>query len=65
MTTSNQGLSTGAGPPAPVDSRPEAIKAKPVRHWGRWISAVIVIYLVIALLVLVHQEPQRRLGHGR
>jgi polar amino acid transport system permease protein len=57
MTTSNQGLSTGAGPPAPVDTRPEAIKAKPVRHWGRWISAIIVIYLVIALLYSFIKSP--------
>ncbi len=35
--------------PAPGAARPEAIKAIPVRHWGRWIGAAIVIYLVVAL----------------
>ena len=29
---------------------PEAIKAIPVRHWGRWVSAVVVVAL-LALLV--------------
>jgi polar amino acid transport system permease protein len=37
--------------------RPEAIKAIPVRHWGRWISAVIVIYLVVALLYSFIKSP--------
>ena len=45
--------------------RPEAIKAIPVRHWGRWVSAVVVIYLVDRAHLLVRQEPQRRLDHGR
>ncbi len=40
----------GAGVPAPAAGRPEAIKAIPIRHWGRWISAAIVIYLVVALV---------------
>lgn len=40
----------GAGMPAPARSRPETIKAIPVRHWGRWIGAIIVIYLVAALI---------------
>ena len=40
----------GAGMPAPAGGRPEAIKAIPIRHWGRWISAAIVIYLVAALV---------------
>lgn len=39
----------GAGT-APAAGRPEAIKAIPIRHWGRWASAAIVIYLVAALV---------------
>jgi hypothetical protein len=38
MATQDQSLSAGAGLPAPAATRPEAIKAIPVRHWGRWIS---------------------------
>ena len=44
------GVAAGAGLPAPAASRPEAIKAIPVRHWGRWIGAFVVIYLVAALV---------------
>ncbi|ADB50427.1 amino acid ABC transporter permease [Conexibacter woesei] len=33
-----------AGPP------PEAIKAIPVRHWGRWVSAAIVLLIVASLV---------------
>jgi len=40
----------GAGLPAPAAARPEAIKAIPIRHWGRWLGAAIVIYLVAALV---------------
>ncbi len=46
----NQSLPAGAGVPAPAGTRPEAIKAIPVRHWGRWISAAVVVYLVVALV---------------
>jgi polar amino acid transport system permease protein len=31
----------------------EAVKAVPVRHWGQWVSAVIVLVLVAALVVSV------------
>jgi polar amino acid transport system permease protein len=31
-------------------SRPEAIKAVPIRHWGRWIASVVILYIFIALL---------------
>ena len=50
-------MSAGAGLPAPAGSRPEAIKAIPVRHWGRWISAVVVIYLVVALIYSFAKNP--------
>jgi polar amino acid transport system permease protein len=32
------------------DSRPEAIKAVPVRHWGRWIASVVILYIFAALI---------------
>ncbi len=47
---------TAAGPPAAA-SRPEAIKAIPVRHWGRWISAAIVLFLLIALIYSFIKSP--------
>jgi polar amino acid transport system permease protein len=30
--------------------RPEAIKAVPIRHWGRWIASVIILYIFVALI---------------
>ncbi|MFJ4843972.1 MULTISPECIES: amino acid ABC transporter permease [unclassified Streptomyces] len=42
--------STPAGPPAGVASHPEAIKAIPVRHYGRWVAALVVL-AVLGLLV--------------
>ena len=47
----------GAGLPAPATGRPEAIKAIPVRHWGRWVGAAVVIYLVAALLFSFIKNP--------
>jgi polar amino acid transport system permease protein len=38
-------------------ARPEAIKAIPVRHWGRWLSAAIVVYLLAALLFSFIKNP--------
>ncbi len=40
----------GKGKPAPASSVPDAIKAIPVRHYGRWVSAVVVLAL-LGLLV--------------
>ena len=57
MAIQDQSVSAGAAPPAPADTRPEAIKAIPVRHWGRWISAVVVIYLVTALIYSFIKSP--------
>ncbi|MER5180490.1 amino acid ABC transporter permease [Streptomyces sp. NPDC002896] len=36
--------------PPPPPAGPEAIKAVPVRHYGRWISAVIAIALLVAII---------------
>jgi polar amino acid transport system permease protein len=30
--------------------RPEAIKAVPIRHWGRWVASVVILYILVALL---------------
>jgi polar amino acid transport system permease protein len=30
--------------------RPEAIKAVPIRHWGRWVASVVILYLFAALI---------------
>jgi len=53
----DQSVSAGAGLPAPAGTRPEAIKAIPVRHWGRWVSAVVVIYLVVAIIYSFAKNP--------
>lgn len=46
-----------AGTPAVVnrrsngaDTRPEAIKAVPIRHWGRWIASVVILYIFVGLV---------------
>lgn len=43
----------GAASSAPVAAepveRPRPIKAIPVRHWGRWVSAAVLLFLVFAL----------------
>ena len=56
-TIQDQSLPVGAGLPAPTSTRPEAIKAIPVRHWGRWISAAVVIYIVVALVYSFIKSP--------
>ena len=46
----------GTSPPG-TGERPEPIKAIPVRHWGRWIAAAVIIYLAVALAwSLAHNE---------
>ena len=52
---SNQG-GAAAGLPAAV-SRPEVIKAIPIRHWGRWLSAALVVYVVVALVYSFIKSP--------
>ena len=47
----------GGGRRPPAAARPEAIKAIPIRHWGRWISAAVIIYVVVALLVSFLKNP--------
>jgi len=53
---SDQGEVAATGGPAAA-LRPDAIKAIPVRHWGRWISAGVVTYLLVALIVSFVKNP--------
>ncbi len=56
--TKDSGGAGGTGPVAkssPVP--PEAVKAIPVRHYGRWISAVVVL-VVLAMLVSAFANAQ-------
>jgi polar amino acid transport system permease protein len=57
MASSSMDLGGGAAGVPAAPSRPEAIKAIPVRHWGRWVSAAIVLYLAIALIVSFIKSP--------
>jgi polar amino acid transport system permease protein len=43
-------------------ARPEAIKAIPIRHWGRWISAVVIVYVAVALVVSLLKNPNTELS---
>jgi len=56
VSSLSPGATAAAGGPAAA-SRPEAIKAIPVRHWGRWLSAAIVLYLVAALIFSFVKSP--------
>ncbi len=50
-------MAAGVGLPTPTAGRPDAIKATPIRHWGRWISAAVFIYLVAALVFSFVKNP--------
>jgi len=50
-------VAPGTGLSVPGATRPEAIKAIPVRHWGRWVSAFIIFYLAIALVFSFTKNP--------
>ena len=45
----------GQGPPA--DDEAFAIDAVPLRHWGRWISAAIILFVLFALLWSLWHNP--------
>jgi polar amino acid transport system permease protein len=38
-------------------ARPEAIKAIPIRHWGRWIASVVILYIFVALAYSFVKNP--------
>jgi polar amino acid transport system permease protein len=40
------------------DPDPDAIEAIPVRHWGRWIAAAVLIFLVFALIYSLARNPR-------
>jgi len=44
------------------DSRPEAIKAVPVRHWGRWIASVVILYIFAALIYSLARNKSLQWG---
>ena len=48
---------TSGSPPA-ASTRPEAMKAIPVRHWGRWIAAVLIILLMAAAAYSIAKNPR-------
>ncbi|MFG2640764.1 amino acid ABC transporter permease, partial [Streptomyces sp. NPDC048370] len=48
MTDKLDKVPDGASP-APSDLPPEAIKAIPVRHYGRWVAGVFVVALLVLL----------------
>jgi len=56
ISSPDQGGAAAAGGP-PAAARPDVIKAIPVRHWGRWLSAAIVVYLVVALIFSFIKSP--------
>jgi len=48
-------------PPGFDDS--EAIDAIPLRHWGRWISAAIILFVLFALLWSLWHNPRVDIGY--
>jgi polar amino acid transport system permease protein len=36
--------------PSGTSERPEAIRAVPIRHWGRWVASVVILYIFVALI---------------
>ena len=55
ISSPDQGGAAAGGPAAAA--RPDAIKAIPVRHWGRWVSAALVVYLMVALVYSFVKSP--------
>ena len=37
--------------------RPEAIKAVPIRHWGRWVASAVILYIFAALIYSLAKNP--------
>ena len=38
-------------------TRPEAIKAIPIRHWGRWIASVVIVFIFFLLAYSFAKNP--------
>ncbi|MEU6979862.1 MULTISPECIES: amino acid ABC transporter permease [unclassified Streptomyces] len=58
MTDKIDKVPAGASP-APAGNPPEAIKAIPVRHYGRWVAGILVVAL-LALLVFAFSQGDVR-----
>ncbi|MFF9014851.1 amino acid ABC transporter permease, partial [Streptomyces sp. NPDC014870] len=58
MTDKFDKVPDGAAP-APSGLPPEAIKAIPVRHYGRWIAGFVVVALLVLLGVAFSQGNVR------
>lgn len=43
-------------------ARPEAIKAIPIRHYGRWVSAGLIIFVLFSLLWSLWHNPNVDIG---
>jgi polar amino acid transport system permease protein len=48
---------TRGGHEPPADDESLAIDAVPLRHWGRWISAAIIVFVVFAMLWSLLHNP--------
>ncbi len=46
-----------SGPSPEASSRPSAIRAIPIRHWGRWVAAGIILLLLAALVWSLAHNP--------
>jgi polar amino acid transport system permease protein len=56
------GVTGTATPTDETTARPEDIRAVPVRHYGRWIAAVVVVAIAVRLLVSVFTNPNFQWG---
>jgi polar amino acid transport system permease protein len=54
--TTPSGASLEGRPPA-ASARPETMKAIPVRHWGRWLAAAIILVLIGGLIYSLARNP--------
>jgi polar amino acid transport system permease protein len=46
------------GRPPTASARPKAMKAIPVRHWGRWLAATIILLLIASLAYSFANNPR-------
>ena len=54
-----QSVNTGTGAAA---TPPDQIKAIPVRHWGRWVAAAVILYVAVALADSIATNNRFRWG---
>ena len=60
MSTYGEALPTAAqgGVEPPGWDEAESIDAIPLRHWGRWVSAAIILFVLFALLWSLWHNPR-------